>query len=92
MTIVCLQQPEESEGSPGQATIRSISKDEEEVVETLYALAGMFSDTENTHKIDSDGKPSKGKSLALPEAENSMPVFKGLLHSYVCPCFWFGFI
>lgn len=71
-----LKHPEESEGSPGQATIRSISKDEEEVVETLYALAGMFSDTENTHKIDSDGKPSKAKSLALPEAENSMPVFK----------------
>lgn len=82
------QHPEELGVCLGQATIGPISKEEEEVAETLYALAGMFSDTENTHKVDSDGRTCKEKSLSLPEAEESLPESKGLIHSYVCQRFF----
>lgn len=41
-----LKQREKSEGSPGLASVMPISKDEEEVAETLYALADMFPDSD----------------------------------------------
>lgn len=51
-----MQQHEESEGSKGLASVMPISKDEEEVVETLYALADMFSDSYKAETAKSTGK------------------------------------
>lgn len=48
-----LKQHEESDGSPGLTSVMPITKDEEEVVETLYALAGMFSDSDKTETAQS---------------------------------------
>ncbi|KAL6295577.1 hypothetical protein ACE6H2_003719 [Prunus campanulata] len=58
-----------------------ITKDEEEVVETLYALAGLFpnNDANDNSKLDTeslDANPS-----ALPEfKETPTPAFEGLIH------------
>lgn len=43
---------------------RHITKDEEEVAETLYALAGMFT---NANKADHDEKPEIQSSATLEE-------------------------
>ncbi|KAL7244831.1 hypothetical protein ACSBR2_000228 [Camellia fascicularis] len=59
-------QPEDPDGSPS----RPITKDEEEVVETLYALADMFP---NNNKNGLDGELEKPKSWPLPEGESSRP-------------------
>lgn len=61
-----LNQPEDPDGSPS----RPITKDEEEVVETLYALADMFP---NNNKNGLDGELEKPKSWPLPEGESSRP-------------------
>ncbi|KAK4429373.1 hypothetical protein Salat_1237700 [Sesamum alatum] len=45
-----------------------ITKDEEEVAETLYALAGMFSDAERDNKPELHDEPPEIKSSAIPEA------------------------
>ncbi|THG12122.1 hypothetical protein TEA_027214 [Camellia sinensis var. sinensis] len=65
-----LQQPEDLDGSPS----RPITKDEEEVVETLYALADMFP---NNNKNGLDGELGKPKSWHLPEGESSRPACEG---------------
>ncbi|KAF5956047.1 hypothetical protein HYC85_008903 [Camellia sinensis] len=65
-----LQQPEDLDGSPS----RPITKDEEEVVETLYALADMFP---NNNKNGLDGELGKPKSWPLPEGESSRPACEG---------------
>ncbi|KAK6131298.1 hypothetical protein DH2020_034969 [Rehmannia glutinosa] len=49
-----------------------ITKDEEEVAETLYALASMFSDTNKANQPGSDDEPPETKSSAIPEAGSSM--------------------
>ncbi|XP_044511292.1 uncharacterized protein LOC123229502 isoform X2 [Mangifera indica] len=49
----------------------SITKDEEEVVETLYALAEMFSDNDTTDKNKLENSPSEAKHPALPECRES---------------------
>ncbi|KAK6131274.1 hypothetical protein DH2020_034984 [Rehmannia glutinosa] len=49
-----------------------ITKDEEEVAETLYALASMFSDTNKANQPGSDDEPHETKSSAIPEAGSSM--------------------
>ncbi|GMP44742.1 hypothetical protein CsSME_00013536 [Camellia sinensis var. sinensis] len=59
-------QPEDPDGSPS----RPITKDEEEVVETLYALADMFP---NNNKNGLDGELEKPKSYPSPEGESSRP-------------------
>ncbi|KAJ0086442.1 hypothetical protein Patl1_09549 [Pistacia atlantica] len=59
-----------SEWTPKQA-IGSITKDEEEVVETLYALAEMFSDNDTTNKNKLENSPSEAKPPALPECRES---------------------
>ncbi|CAL5357019.1 unnamed protein product [Camellia sinensis] len=65
-----LNQPEDLDGSPS----RPITKDEEEVVETLYALADMFP---NNNKNGLDGELGKPKSWPLPEGESSRPACEG---------------
>ncbi|XP_028078174.1 uncharacterized protein LOC114280055 isoform X1 [Camellia sinensis] len=63
-------QPEDLDGSPS----RPITKDEEEVVETLYALVDMFP---NNNKNGLDGELGKPKSWPLPEGESSRPACEG---------------
>ncbi|XP_031283155.1 uncharacterized protein LOC116141822 [Pistacia vera] len=59
-----------SDWTPKQA-VGSITKDEEEVVETLYALAEMFSDNDTTNKNKLENSPSEAKPPALPECRES---------------------
>ncbi|KAI3460397.1 hypothetical protein Pfo_017060 [Paulownia fortunei] len=51
---------------------RQITKDEEEVAETLYALADMFSDIAKSSKPVLDAEPSKTKSSTIVEAGSSI--------------------
>ncbi|KAK4434617.1 hypothetical protein Salat_0624500 [Sesamum alatum] len=53
-----------------------ITKDEEEVAETLYSLADMFSDIAKTNKPILDGEPSEIKSSTIVEAGSSMTTAK----------------
>ncbi|KAL0432350.1 UNVERIFIED_CONTAM: hypothetical protein Slati_2569300 [Sesamum latifolium] len=53
-----------------------ITKDEEEVAETLYSLADMFSDIAKTNKPVLDGEPSEIKSSTIVEAGSSMTAAK----------------
>ncbi|KAL0366034.1 UNVERIFIED_CONTAM: hypothetical protein Sradi_3493500 [Sesamum radiatum] len=53
-----------------------ITKDEEEVAETLYSLADMFSDIAKTNKPVLDGEPSEIKSSTIAEAGSSMTAAK----------------
>lgn len=76
-----LQQPEDLDGSPS----RPITKDEEEVVETLYALADMFP---NNNKNGLDGELGKPKSWPLPEGESSRLACEGLIRIYVISFFF----
>lgn len=62
--------------SNGSQSVGPITKDEEEVVETLYALADMFP---SNNKNGSDGKLTEAKSWPLPEGEYSKPPFEGLI-------------
>ncbi|XP_057973141.1 uncharacterized protein LOC131161411 [Malania oleifera] len=61
---------EDLDQQPRRAISGPITKDEEEVVETLYALAGMFPDNDTTDKSKLEGEPS-----TLPNAarESSLP-------------------
>lgn len=59
-----------------------ITKDEEEVAEALYALAGMFSDTNKSSPELDDDQP-KAKSPAVLEAGSSMNSVQGLLYYFV---------
>ncbi|XP_028091739.1 uncharacterized protein LOC114292033 isoform X2 [Camellia sinensis] len=70
------KQQRDSEGSPSQIIVRPITKDEEEVVETLYALAEMFP-FPNNNKSDSDCELTKAKSSPMREGENSRPRLEG---------------
>ncbi|KAA8537522.1 hypothetical protein F0562_027130 [Nyssa sinensis] len=63
-------------GSPRHAIVGTITKDEEEVVETLHALAEMFPTNDKTHKTNLDSELSEAKSPALPEGESSIPSFE----------------
>ncbi|XP_060199827.1 uncharacterized protein LOC132628115 isoform X2 [Lycium barbarum] len=49
-----------------------ITKDEEEVAETLYALAGMIPDTETLSESKINSQLPEVKSLDLPEPETSV--------------------
>ncbi|KAL0369141.1 UNVERIFIED_CONTAM: hypothetical protein Scaly_1133000 [Sesamum calycinum] len=53
-----------------------ITKDEEEVAETLYSLADMFSDIAKTNKPVLDGEPSEIKSSTIVEAGSTMTAAK----------------
>lgn len=47
-------------------------------METLYALAEMFSDNDNANKNNLENSPSEAKPPALPECRESPPTaFKG---------------
>ncbi|XP_011083549.1 uncharacterized protein LOC105166037 isoform X2 [Sesamum indicum] len=51
-----------------------ITKDEEEVAETLYALAGMFSDAKKDNMPELQDEPPEIKSPAIPEGGSSSAV------------------
>ncbi|KAK8580830.1 hypothetical protein V6N13_143886 [Hibiscus sabdariffa] len=51
-----------------------ITKDEEEVVETLYALAGMFPDGDSMDKNKINGEPLEVKASAPPETVTAIEV------------------
>ncbi|CAI9777889.1 unnamed protein product [Fraxinus pennsylvanica] len=53
-----------------------VTKDEEEVAETLYALASMVPDTTKTKNLGLDGETSEPKSSPLQRAKGSEPVLK----------------
>ncbi|XP_062164014.1 uncharacterized protein LOC133870807 isoform X2 [Alnus glutinosa] len=60
--------------TPEQTLSGPITKDEEEVVETLYALAGMFPSNDVNEKSKLDGESMEEKPSALPESrESTMP-------------------
>lgn len=71
-----MQQREKSEGSPGPTSVMPISKDEEEVAETLYALADMFPDSDKTDMAKSTGKMCNEKYLNSQEAQSSILVLE----------------
>ncbi|XP_059636970.1 uncharacterized protein LOC132279059 isoform X2 [Cornus florida] len=66
----------DSEGHWRQVIVGSITKDEEEVVETLSALAVLFPSNDKTNKATVNGEISKGKSSTSPEGDDSMLVFE----------------
>ncbi|KAE8656445.1 Detected protein of unknown function [Hibiscus syriacus] len=53
-----------------------ITKDEEEVVETLYALAGMFPDSDSIDTNKMNGEPIEAKPSAPPETVIAIEVKK----------------
>ncbi|XP_059459880.1 uncharacterized protein LOC132189248 isoform X3 [Corylus avellana] len=60
--------------TPEQTLSGPITKDEEEVVETLYALAGMFPGNDVNEKSKLDSESMEEKPSALPESrESTMP-------------------
>ncbi|KAE8057239.1 hypothetical protein FH972_013945 [Carpinus fangiana] len=60
--------------TPEQTLSGPITKDEEEVVETLYALAGMFPSNDVNEKSKLDSESMEEKPSALPESrESTMP-------------------
>ncbi|XWS24479.1 hypothetical protein CRYUN_Cryun28dG0106200 [Craigia yunnanensis] len=61
----------ESDRSQKATVSGPITKDEEEVVETLYALAGMFPDGNSMNKNKSSGESIDVKSSAPPETVES---------------------
>ncbi|RVW86465.1 hypothetical protein CK203_042216 [Vitis vinifera] len=61
-----------SNWSQKQPISRSITKEEEEAVETLYTLVGMFPDNDKTDKKgELVGESSESKPSTLPEARES---------------------
>lgn len=81
-----MQQQGDLEGSLCQTMEGPITKDEEEVVETLSALSAMFGFPTN-EKNDFDCKLVNEKSSSLLEGDIPRPAFQGfqymLLHSIV---------
>ncbi|XP_039000107.1 uncharacterized protein LOC120125738 isoform X2 [Hibiscus syriacus] len=69
-----------SKGEAGwsrKATVSGpITKDEEEVVKTLYALAGMFPDDDSMDKDKMNGEPIEVKASAPPETVTAIEVKK----------------
>lgn len=63
-----------------------ITKDEEEVAETLYALAGMIPDTGTLSESKINSQLPEVKSLDLPESETSMIARGGLLVTSLFLC------
>lgn len=63
-----------------------ITKDEEEVAETLYALAGMVPDVDTLSESKINSQLPEVKSLDLPEPEASVIASGGLLVSSLFLC------
>ncbi|KAK8551783.1 hypothetical protein V6N13_120216 [Hibiscus sabdariffa] len=66
----------ESDWSNKSTVSGSITKDEEEVVETLYALAGMFPDGDSMEKNKMNGETIEVKPSAPPETVTATEVRK----------------
>lgn len=70
--------------SSGQTISGPITKDEEEVVETLYALAGMFPNDVASDKSKLDSEYLETDPSALPEPkETHTPVLEGLFLQFL---------
>lgn len=67
------------------STSGPITKDEEEVVETLYALAGMFPDNDPSNKNKVDCESLDGKLSSPPEIEKNLASEGKKESSSVCP-------
>lgn len=68
--------------SPKETVSGPITKDEEEVVETLYALAGLvFPNNEANGNGKVESETLDANASALPESRNSpAPAVEGLVH------------
>ncbi|KAL2468249.1 uncharacterized protein Fot_51774 [Forsythia ovata] len=73
---VDLRRKEGSKKSKLKMKQEHVTKDEEEVAETLYALASMVPDTTKTKQLGLDGETSEPKSSALQRAKGSEPACK----------------
>lgn len=60
-----------------------ITKDEEEVAETLNALAGMFADEKGAHHPGLDHEKTVTKSSAVLEKGDSINATEGLIYYYL---------
>ncbi|KAF5462129.1 hypothetical protein F2P56_018160 [Juglans regia] len=60
-----------SDWSPEQTFSGQITKEEEEVVETLYALAGMFPNNDANEKSKLDTEYTEARPLAFPESREN---------------------
>ncbi|XP_041021425.1 uncharacterized protein LOC121262845 isoform X3 [Juglans microcarpa x Juglans regia] len=60
-----------SDWSPEQTFSGQITKEEEEVVETLYALAGMFPNNDANEKSKLDREYTEARPLAFPESREN---------------------
>lgn len=66
-----------SDKSPRKSVTGPITKDEEEVVETLYALAGMFPNNNANEKSKLDSESMAAEPSAMPESKESpMPTLE----------------
>ncbi|XP_057490067.1 uncharacterized protein LOC130776055 isoform X1 [Actinidia eriantha] len=77
------EKQEDSEGSPSRPILGLITKDEEEVVQTLYALAEMFPN--NDEKNSLDGETGKTQSWPLPAFEDTIVSEKEEDSKSLCP-------
>ena len=67
-----------SDKLPRKSVTGPITKDEEEVVETLYALAGMFPNNDANEKSKLDSESMAAEPSATPESKESpMPTLEG---------------
>ncbi|GFZ10415.1 hypothetical protein Acr_21g0010140 [Actinidia rufa] len=77
------EKQDDSEGSLGRHILGLITKDEEEVVQTLYALAEMFPN--NDEKNSLDGETGKTKSWPLMAFEDTAASLKEEDSKSLCP-------
>ncbi|XP_022857999.1 uncharacterized protein LOC111378939 isoform X1 [Olea europaea var. sylvestris] len=75
-SVVDLRRKDGSKKSKLKMKQEHVTKDEEEVAETLYALASMVPDTTKTKKLGLDGETSEAKSSSLLQAKSSEPAPK----------------
>lgn len=80
-----MQKQSEAQGCVIDGTQGPITKDEEEVAEALYALAGVFSSVGKTDKARSAGQELGANSSNLTKAESLVTPIDGLFPSF-CFC------
>lgn len=78
-----LQQQRDSDRSLSHSIEGPITKDEEEVVETLSALAAMFRFPVN-ERNDFDCKLVNAKSSPMPDEDSRRPAFEGSHYMFLC--------
>lgn len=76
------QKQNQAHGCVADGTQGPVTKDEEEVAEALYALAGVFSDTVKTDKAGSAVQELGINSSNLTKAESLLTPIDGLFASF----------